>query len=77
MFSLSLFIDIDECAIGDVNCEDGKYCANTPGSYECTDCDKACSQCSGPGTEKCSACNSGYEMRDKGCEGMIAASKMS
>ena len=26
--------DKDECAEG-VTCEDGKYCSNTPGSYEC------------------------------------------
>ncbi|XP_028407866.1 cysteine-rich with EGF-like domain protein 2-B isoform X2 [Dendronephthya gigantea] len=60
--------DDDECSDGKVTCEDGKYCSNNPGSYACLECDKACSQCAGPGTEKCSACNSGFELTDKGCE---------
>ncbi|CAB4040571.1 Cysteine-rich with EGF-like domain 2, partial [Paramuricea clavata] len=61
--------DIDECADASTTCEDGKYCDNNPGSLACLDCDKACSQCSGAGPEKCSACNAGFQLTDKGCEG--------
>jgi hypothetical protein len=67
----SLFpIDIDECADENTKCDDGKYCGNSPGSFACLECDKACSQCSGPGPENCTACNSGFESTDKGCEGI-------
>ena len=65
-------LDIDECAGENVDCEDGKYCANNPGSYSCVDCDKPCSKCSEPGTEKCTACNSGFELTEKGCEGTFS-----
>lgn len=68
-FRLSLSLDVDECGDGNVTCEDGKYCSNNPGSYACLECDKACSQCTSSGTEKCSACNSGFELTNNGCEG--------
>ena len=63
-------VDIDECADENTHCDDGKYCSNNPGSFACVDCNKACSLCSDPGTEKCSACNAGFQLTDKGCEGM-------
>ena len=64
-------LDIDECADENTKCDEGKYCANSPGSFACMDCDKACSQCLEAGPEKCTACNSGFQLTDKGCEGMI------
>ena len=63
-------LDIDECADENTKCEDGKYCANNPGSFACVNCDQPCSQCSGPGTEKCTACSSGFQLTEKGCEGL-------
>ena len=64
------FLDIDECADENTECEDGKYCANNAGSFACLTCDQPCTQCSGPGTEKCTACSSGFQLTEKGCEGI-------
>ena len=34
-FSLSLSLDIDECALGTYICDPNAYCDNTIGSYDC------------------------------------------
>ena len=39
-------------------------------------CHKSCTKCSGPGSEKCTECSSGYKMTEQGCEGTLLTSTL-
>ncbi|KAK2157627.1 hypothetical protein LSH36_188g10000 [Paralvinella palmiformis] len=58
--------DIDECE-GDP-CEEDQFCSNTPGSYSCLSCNKACAGCSGPTALDCDECADEYYVDDKTCK---------
>lgn len=49
-----LCIDIDECS--DSICDPNEYCANTEGSYSCSECDLSCKTCMGEGPSNCTSC---------------------
>lgn len=61
--------DIDECKRDPETfpCKKEQYCENTAGSYTCSNCDIACTECLGPGNEKCIACRTGFSMVDNVC----------
>ncbi|PIK37581.1 putative cysteine-rich with EGF-like domain protein 2 [Apostichopus japonicus] len=61
--------DVDECKPDPETfpCAKEQYCENTVGSYTCGNCDIACTECLGPGNDKCVACRTGFNMVDNTC----------
>jgi len=58
--------DVDECALGEHNCEVGTYCVNTEGSFNCEPCNVACSGgCTDANHTSCVDCAAGYK-KDSG-----------
>uniref|UniRef100_A0A8C5HZU2 EGF-like domain-containing protein n=1 Tax=Gouania willdenowi TaxID=441366 RepID=A0A8C5HZU2_GOUWI len=60
-------VDVDECSKDSSVCKEGEYCVNTEGSFSCKDCDKVCSDCTGPGPDQCQACAAGYQDTEGTC----------
>ncbi|XP_017280293.1 cysteine-rich with EGF-like domain protein 2 [Kryptolebias marmoratus] len=54
-------VDVNECNKEPPVCQEDQHCLNSEGSYSCKACDRACAGCSGPGSDKCQACASGYQ----------------
>ncbi|XP_024139093.1 cysteine-rich with EGF-like domain protein 2 [Oryzias melastigma] len=60
-------VDVNECAKDPPPCKENQYCLNSEGSYSCKTCDKACSGCSGAGSDKCRSCSDGYRDVEGSC----------
>jgi len=54
--------DIDECAKSDT-CKENQVCTNTPGSFRCNSCHKACKGCTAVGAKRCIECAEGYHRK--------------
>jgi len=61
--------DLDECIDDKTICGVKKFCVNSPGSYSCLDCDKACKTCQADGPDNCIECADGYALNDGVCTG--------
>eukprot|EP00794_Sanderia_malayensis_P005917 gene5917-6603_t len=62
--------DVNECEKGSAVCEEGTYCANNIGSYQCKGCHESCKDnCTGEGAKNCLECKDGYiKDETEGCK---------
>lgn len=53
--------DVNECLEDDI-CKNNQFCVNIEGSYNCSECDRSCLSCIGPGASNCSSCSNDNEL---------------